>query len=414
MTSPQTMKSMVRCPRCGYDLRGVAAKWADACPLFGHCSECGYEIDWGIELGSRQIAPFWLIESTSTEARGWWKAMFGTAWRLLLPWVFWRDLRLYHRVRWRRLLACMLMMFIIAGGVAYLFIQTSTAIRLYQRERTNTSWYLQRGGYELEVEPILLELMAGEEITANERSLIVRFADAQQYALDGTDNETLRIHAMRLQAMAQSRTQNVVRLKDGEVGMPLWRAIVDAIVRPRGLYSSDPTTGPGHAYPGPAYIHLLVTSPQTVHGGMAGNSYTTAPQFIARWGSAVFGGIALLMVLLPLSLALLFETRYRVQLRAAHLVRITAYGLAALSIFAAIWSMVVQLMYLTGDGPFRYEVQLLPGAGLALLGWMFLWWWMALRRYARVKHAALVAGIHIALCALFVLAGGYLIFVRFA
>ncbi|MFG0252665.1 MAG: hypothetical protein ACF8NJ_07335, partial [Phycisphaerales bacterium JB038] len=34
------------CPRCGYDLRGTAFAWEEVCPLEGICPDCGHEFAW--------------------------------------------------------------------------------------------------------------------------------------------------------------------------------------------------------------------------------------------------------------------------------------------------------------------------------------------------------------------------------
>ncbi len=39
-----------RCPRCDYDLRGLASTWRDRCPLASVCSECGLLVEWS-EVG---------------------------------------------------------------------------------------------------------------------------------------------------------------------------------------------------------------------------------------------------------------------------------------------------------------------------------------------------------------------------
>ena len=51
-----------RCPRCGYDLRGVVATWAEACPLQSTCSECGLALEWSEVVGARARRPGWCVE----------------------------------------------------------------------------------------------------------------------------------------------------------------------------------------------------------------------------------------------------------------------------------------------------------------------------------------------------------------
>ena len=89
------------CPRCGYDLSGVVESWKEACPLNGVCSECGLEFRW------RE-----LFRADELRVRGFYEHATGvalaSAWRTwawtLLPWMFWKKVRLEHPVRLRRML----------------------------------------------------------------------------------------------------------------------------------------------------------------------------------------------------------------------------------------------------------------------------------------------------------------------
>ena len=95
----------VRCPRCGYDLRGVFETWKHECPISGICNECGLEFEWGELLSSRRAVPRWSVEY----ARGW--RVLPDAFKTLLvlffrPGKFWRDLKMVHEPRWRRIPAC--------------------------------------------------------------------------------------------------------------------------------------------------------------------------------------------------------------------------------------------------------------------------------------------------------------------
>ena len=64
-----------RCPRCGYDLRGVVTTWADACPLESTCSECGLFFAWSEVIGPLAPRPGWCVEFAAT----WW----GVPWRAI-------------------------------------------------------------------------------------------------------------------------------------------------------------------------------------------------------------------------------------------------------------------------------------------------------------------------------------------
>lgn len=84
------------CPRCGYDLRGEASQWIDACPLEGHCVECGLHFQWARVLLEDRM-PRWFTERQVglrfRSVRTWMRS--------LLPWHFWRQIRITMPVRRR-------------------------------------------------------------------------------------------------------------------------------------------------------------------------------------------------------------------------------------------------------------------------------------------------------------------------
>jgi hypothetical protein len=91
------------CPRCAYDQSGAAREFTHACPLEGTCSECGLRFDWAdVFFPSRRDVP-WLVEHASGR-----RATFRAAWatwaRAALPAVFFRALRIEHRVVLGRIL----------------------------------------------------------------------------------------------------------------------------------------------------------------------------------------------------------------------------------------------------------------------------------------------------------------------
>jgi hypothetical protein len=92
-----------RCPRCGYDQRGVIAQWMDACPLHTVCTECGLEIDWPEQLSGKLRAPEWCVEYArprrTIPLRCW-----TTMWRSRRPWRFWSSLKMSNQPRLHRLL----------------------------------------------------------------------------------------------------------------------------------------------------------------------------------------------------------------------------------------------------------------------------------------------------------------------
>jgi hypothetical protein len=98
----------VRCPRCGYDLRGEMASWEQSCPIEGVCAECGLDMAWRELLNPTHIKPGWCVEYAKSPWR-----VPGRAIRTLMAtcwsWFFWRSLRMVHEIRRRRLAAYVLL-----------------------------------------------------------------------------------------------------------------------------------------------------------------------------------------------------------------------------------------------------------------------------------------------------------------
>ena len=97
------------CPRCGYDLSGVAAAWNHAdsisCPMRGTCSECGLEFAWGEVLNPEISVPAWSFEHARSHH------MFRLVRTILLcfrPWRLWRTLQMHHSVIPARLVLLLL------------------------------------------------------------------------------------------------------------------------------------------------------------------------------------------------------------------------------------------------------------------------------------------------------------------
>jgi hypothetical protein len=88
------------CPRCGYDLSGIAASWVDACPLEGVCSECGLGFEFRHLLNPRLVAEEVFFEVSERRK---FLALRTTLRRGLLPWEFWRWVRMEMPLRPARL-----------------------------------------------------------------------------------------------------------------------------------------------------------------------------------------------------------------------------------------------------------------------------------------------------------------------
>ena len=118
-----TDKAPTRCPRCGYDQRGVMASWAESCPLLGVCSECGLAIDWAEILNPRFALPGWCVEASAPVSR-----FPAQSLRTLIithiPWKLWRQLKMTHASNGRRLFAHLVML----GLVLYIALSIATGM----------------------------------------------------------------------------------------------------------------------------------------------------------------------------------------------------------------------------------------------------------------------------------------------
>ena len=128
MLSEATISSVAKCPRCGYDLRGVIPTWTQQCPLEGTCTECGLRFRWPEVLQPEKFEPRWCVEYAPSRL-GAIKGAVRTLLRSFWPWRFWSSLKMSHAVRPRRLILYLL--FLVLLPVApYAAEQTTVAARL--------------------------------------------------------------------------------------------------------------------------------------------------------------------------------------------------------------------------------------------------------------------------------------------
>ncbi len=89
-----------RCPRCGYQQRGIIEAWREHCPLEGVCTECGLRFEWRDVLIER--VPRWNNEYGTWRAYPW--RTMRTIGLTFRPWTFWSGLQMHHPIRPGRLL----------------------------------------------------------------------------------------------------------------------------------------------------------------------------------------------------------------------------------------------------------------------------------------------------------------------
>ena len=96
------------CPKCGYDQSGIVATWETQCPLRGQCTECAYEFEWANVIDPSRVDLLWYVEHASRK-RDLLLRTPATLRRLMLPNVFWREVGVHTRIRYRVVLLWVLL-----------------------------------------------------------------------------------------------------------------------------------------------------------------------------------------------------------------------------------------------------------------------------------------------------------------
>src|SRR5688572_24659310 len=117
-----------RCPRCGYDQRGVMATWNESCPLHGVCSECGLQFIWADVLVPAKFEPQWCVEFVPRV----WRVPMAACKTFAIsfwPWKFWSRMKVSQPIRWRRL-ASYLLFLLVPLLLGYVVAQGTLAARM--------------------------------------------------------------------------------------------------------------------------------------------------------------------------------------------------------------------------------------------------------------------------------------------
>lgn len=128
----------VSCPRCGYDLSGVAASWREACPLQGVCSECGLSFEWGDVVVPGRVVPRWSFEHAGRYVLALWVS---TAFRTAFIWPLWRGLRLEHPVVARRLTLHLAAVLLLMHGM----VAAASGAWMHGETKRYAAWALVQG-----------------------------------------------------------------------------------------------------------------------------------------------------------------------------------------------------------------------------------------------------------------------------
>ena len=110
MSTASPGPTLLRCPRCGYDVSGVVPTWTTACPLEGRCSECGLSFQWVDIYVPERLFPSWSIEHCRRRRI---RAFFATLKLALQPRRLWSQMPLALPIKLSRLAvfvaACLLL-----------------------------------------------------------------------------------------------------------------------------------------------------------------------------------------------------------------------------------------------------------------------------------------------------------------
>lgn len=357
----------VRCPRCGYDQRGVVATWKDSCPLEGVCSECGLQYRWAEILRPEKFEPRWCVEFVP-RSRGFPAACVKTFLRSFWPWGFWRRIRMSHEIRPRRLAIYAALLFLLPAVFTYVIGQSTVAICL--------RWQI------------------GSDI-AQQRSIIpgeIQFLRELQQSDRWEELSDRR----QVNVLLQLQNYQAAANNPPAVNHSYVAAVIDAVLRPMSKRTSGRIREirATIVYPPPATIHQRLagrTGGRNMLEYGAVRLYALA-RFLAWWMIAY--------LLLPLCFVCLPVSRRRAKVRWRHLARIALYGLfiPATIIFADLLCiMLAPLSAATGNaaGPLIYFL-----TGYLTMAAVVVWWAAAIGRFLRMPHAWWVAILLSAIAAL--------------
>ena len=272
------------CPRRGYDLSGHIASWERACPIEGRCSECGLAFAW------RQV----LVESERVNtrhvehcrARAIPIATVRTLVWCVLPWVFWKKVRLHHEPRLRRMAIWLALVLICSQVVAglvtagALMVEETDAIGQLNKQRQRQIAWLRKRITELE--PI-----ESRSALSESQARLLGYARSQLTTMP----PPIRPERLVLRSLAKGLAYPLAYVEDE----------APAVVRTRlmGNWLSP-------SLPTPAWRVSLVRF----------------------WRNPVLIVGTTLSLAFPLMLLILAGTRRRLNIRLVHLMRGTVFGMA--------------------------------------------------------------------------------------
>ena len=348
----------LECPRCGYDQRGVVETWTGSCPLRGRCTECGLEFAWWEVMRPELRLPEWCIEYARRK-----RAIPFEAVRTFLasfwPWYFWRRLRMSHPVRPRRLAAYVLLLIL---PVLFMYVAEQSAVAIRVRMLADADLRT-------------LQAMVRGQIAAVQRG----------QTLPAQDVEAWR------RALAASRIEMSYR-----------DAVGEALLHPLNHTSKGLLHRP---FPNGA---VQYTAPSNLHDVLVSGRFGSA-RALPDFGSSTFrrnltwvAAWLVIAALLPLSFILLPFSARAAKVRRRHLARVFAYSLFIPSSVTVVLLVSMALVAIVPTlAVCRVLLQIGPplasfGAG----GMLLFWWYAAIKRHLRIRHAEAVTILLMVVCLL--------------
>lgn len=375
----------VRCPRCGYDQRGVLATWAESCPLQGVCSECGLDLEWSRVLQPEKYELQWCVEfvrRTSAMPR----ACVTTWLRSWLPWRFWSRIEMAHPPRWGRLASYVgfLALFVI---LAYVVVQGGAALAV----RANLQWMA------MSALPTLAQQIGLQQQTVDDLGTML--------ALPGFSAEQDKsVQSELKRAQAQLAAMKQASVATSWLSHSFSECLAEAIFFPWRSTSSCTVTMP------------IFRSSYVPPNELIQSAIYSTPFYQSR-SSGFFLERSVLLLLLslaifalwPLALVMLPVSRRRAKIRWAHVWRVVIYGLFIPTAIITFAAMMLVICFTTAsyDATLGWAFALLTRYGCAML--TMVWWWAAIRWYFRMPHAEAIAVLLTVMTALTVLGIAWLL-----
>lgn len=331
----------VHCPRCGYDQRGAIVTWTETCPLEGTCSECGLKFEWPELLSDHVRWPRWCVEFATGllvfPIRAATTLAF-TVW----PWGFWRSLRMHHEIRWRRIIAYLVLL---SASTYILFSvgQGLIAVRVWSAlQRPNT----------------MVNRPVPTTINAPLSAIVIR---AMFAPFSTCSPSTIAYGGLKLEFPSPAsflpdvNGSTFVTTNGVWVYSPQWD----------GWYYNPVSTPPPSVYsPGRSWFAR----------GVAGTL-------------ALLGHCALTLVFSTALFAVLPQTRQRYKVRWSHLVRIAVYAFATLTLPLLIYIEHGQISRMLLHSA-SFDLHWLFWLCFVYWPlWLICWWAAASRLYMRIPHA---------------------------